>query len=449
MTQSLGLSEPPAREPTIVGRTFRSLRRRNYRLWFIGQTVSMSGTWMQSAAQGWLVYTLTHSGFDLGITVALQFAPVLVFGTVGGLVADRVDKRKALLVTQSAFLLQSAALGALVLTGAARLWIVWALALVYGFINVVDNPTRQSFVFEIVGSEDLVNAVALNSVIMNGSRIVGLALAGVLILAAGIGWAFMINAVTFLAVIVALSVMRTAELHRTTPLRRATGQIRAGLRYAWRTWELRVPLLLMAVVGTLAYNFSVIMPLLAGKVFHRGAGTYSALLVAFAVGALGGGLFTASRRRPGYRLLVLVTLAFGVFNVALAVAPSLAVALAVLVPMGAAGISFIAVGNSLLQLHSTSAMRGRVMALWAIVFLGSTPIGGPLTGLMAAHLGTRVTLAFGGAVTILAGAGGALAMRRIRGAAGRRSGEPLPCEALASACSAGGDPAASASAAGR
>ena len=454
----------PARGRPVAVRTFRSLRVRNYRLWFIGQTISMSGTWMQSVAQGWLVYTLTHSAFDLGITVALQFAPVLVLGTVGGLVADRVDKRVALLATQTAFLLQSATLGVLVMTGAVRLWMVWILALAYGLINVVDNPTRQSFAIEMVGGNDLANAVGLNAVIMNASRIVGPALAGGLIATAGLSWTFLVNAATFGAVMVALAVMRTEELHRVAPVPRARGQIRAGLRYAWGTWELRVPLLMMAVVGTLAYNFSVIMPLLASKVFHRGGGTLGALTTAMGVGALAGALFTASRKRLGYRLLVSVTLAFGLLTVAVAEAPTLNVALVLLVPMGAASVSFIAMGNSLLQLHSVGAMRGRVMALWAIVFLGSTPVGGPLSGFLAGHLGARVTLALGGAATVLTAAGAAMALRRIRaeeevealavsapGTAGdecdgldtRRRGEPVLAESLVSACHegrAGGEP---------
>ena len=257
---------------------------------------------------------------------------------------------------------------------------VWALALAYGFINVLDNPSRQSFVMEMAGPDDLANAVALNSVIVNVSRIIGPAVAGVLIATVGLSWAFLANAVSFAAVIAALYAMRTTELHRRPPVGRAKGQIQAGLRYAWHAWELRVPLVMMAVIGTLAYNFSVILPLYAHDVFHRGAGTYSALTVAMGVGALAGGLTIAARRRPSHRLLVVVSLAFGVFILAVAAAPTLPVCLAMLVLMGAASIMFIATANSLLQLNSSSAMRGRVMALWAMVFLGSTPIGAPLIG---------------------------------------------------------------------
>ena len=405
-----------------IRRTFRSLRVRNYRLWFLGQTVSQSGTWMQAVAQSWLVWTLTHSAFDLGLTAALQFVPVLLLATVGGVIADRFDKRKVLLVTQTAFTLQAAALWLIVATGAVQLWMVWALALTMGVINAADNPSRQSFAVEMVGRDDLTNAVGLNSVVVNASRLVGPAIAGLLIATAGLSWTFLINAVSFGAVIAALLAMRPAELHRGRPVARAKGQIRAGLRYAWGKWELRVPLLMMAVIGTLAFNFTVILPLFAGDVFHRGGGTLGALTAAMGVGALAGALFTASRRRPSYRLLTVVVLLFGASIIAVAYAPSLSATFVLLVPLGAASVTFIATANSLLQLHSTAAMRGRVMALWAIVFLGSTPVGAPLTGFLAGHLGARATLAMAGVATLLTGVGAALALRatraRLREAAG-------------------------------
>ena len=408
------LLAPRAKVASGVRRTFRSLRVRNYRLWFFGQTISQSGTWMQAVAQSWLVWTLTHSAFDLGLTAALQFLPVLLLGTVGGVIADRFDKRKVLLVTQTAFTLQAAALWALVATGVVQLWMVWALALLMGLINAADNPSRQSFAVEMVGPDDLSNAIGLNSVIVNASRLIGPAIAGLLIATAGLSWTFLINALSFGAVIAGLLAMRPAELHRGRPVARAKGQIRAGLRYAWSKWELRVPLLMMAVIGTLAFNFNVILPLFAGDVFHRGGGTLGALTATMGAGALIGALFTASRRRPGYLLLTVVTLAFGALIVAVAFAPTLPLVLLLLMPMGAASVTFIATANSLLQLHSSAAMRGRVMALWAIVFLGSTPIGAPLTGYLAAHLGARTTLALAGVATLLAGFGGALALRATR-----------------------------------
>ena len=400
--------------PAFLTRMFRSMHTRNYRLWFFGQTVSQTGSWMQSTAQYWLVLQLTHSAFDVGVTAALQFAPVLFFGTLGGLVADRFDKRKVLLVTQTAFTVQATILWVLVAGGSVRIWMVWALALLYGFINVADNPSRQSFVVEMAGRDDLANAVALNSVIVNVSRIIGPALAGAAILTVGLPWAFLVNAISFVAVIGALFAMRPSDLHRRPPVARAKGQIRAGLRYAWQAWELRVPLLMMAVIGTLAYNFSVLLPLFASDVFRRGAGTYSSLTVAMGVGALAGGLVIASRRRPSHRLLVAVSLAFGVLILAVAAAPTLLICIAMLVLMGGASVMFIATANSLLQLNSSGAMRGRVMALWAVVFLGSTPIGAPLIGFLAGQYGARFALGLGGVATLLVAIWAGFALRRIR-----------------------------------
>lgn len=413
MTRDVVL-KPVRRVTHTTRQTFRSLRVRNYRLWFVGQTVSLSGTWMQSVAQSWLVYSLTHNAFYLGLTAALQFLPVLLLGAFGGVVADRFDKRRVLIMTQLLFMAQATAMWMVVATDVVQLWMVWCLALVLGLINVCDNPARQSFAMEMVGSGDLANAVGLNSVIVNASRIAGPAVAGVLIAAAGLSWTFAVNAASFAAVLAALLLMRPSELHRTDPVGAARGQVRAGLRYAWRTWELRVPLLMMAVVGTLAYNFTVILPLLASDVFHRGGGTFGALTSAMGVGALGGALGVASRRSPPYRLLVLVTLAFGVLALGVAFAPTLTSALVLLVPMGGASVAFIALTNSLLQLHSAAQMRGRVMSLWAIVFLGSTPIGAPLTGFVAGHYGARVAIALGAVATLLTALSAAAALRRIR-----------------------------------
>jgi MFS family permease len=406
---------PGRRLSAATRRTFRSLKVRNYRLWFVGQSISLCGTWMQSVAQYALVeFVLKGSALDLGITAALQFGPVLVLGVFGGVLADRFNKRKVVLITQSAFLVQALALWLLVFTGAVQLWMVWALALVMGIINAIDNPSRQSFVIEMVGPDDLANAIGLNSVIVNSSRIVGPAAAGILMVTAGLSWTFLINAITYVAVLTALLAMRRSELRRVPRVARAKGQVRAGLRYAWGAWQLRVPLLMMAVIGTLAYNFSVVLPLYADDVFRRGEGTYGALMTAMGVGALVGALMVASRRRPGYRLLVAVALVFGVSELAVAAAPSLLFALALLVPMGAGGVAFIAITNTLLQLHAADEMRGRVMALWAIVFLGSTPIGAPLTGLVAGHWGVRVAMAGAALAVLLTVAGGGLALRRIR-----------------------------------
>jgi MFS family permease len=433
---------PAGRVVSATRRTFRSLRVRNFRLWFVGQIVSLSGTWMQTTGQAWLVYRLTGSAWDLGVTAALQFLPILIFGAYGGVIADRLDKRHVLMVTQTLFLVQALALCLVVATGAVQLWMVWTLAVVLGFINVFDSPARQSFAIEMVGPDDLANAVGLNSVLVNASRIVGPAVAGVLLVfahsIAGMSWIFLVNAATFAAVLAALALMRPSELHRPKRVAAGRGQVREGLRYAWGKWELRVPLLMMAVIGTLAFNFSVLLPLLSGDVFHRGtgstgAGGYGLLLAVMGVGALAGSLVVASRRRPRYRLLMLVTFAFGAFSLGIALAPTFAVALVLVVPMGAASVAFIALDNTLIQLHSDGQMRGRVMALFAIVFLGSTPIGAPVAGAVAEHFGARVALGMGAVATLLAATYGTVALRRIRAEERREELTAAPGEPAAPA----------------
>jgi MFS family permease len=286
-----------------VGRTFHSLRVRNYRLYFFAQAVSQSGTWMQSVAQGWLVLHLTGSALLLSVTVALQFGPVLFIGPWGGLLADRTDKRKLLIATQTIMTVLAVVLGVLTVTGVVRVWMIFVLAALNGVANGLDNPARQSFVIEMVGPDDVANAVALNSVVVNASRVIGPAIAGVLIVTVGLASCFLVNAGSYLFVIVALVAMRPSELRRGRPLSRKGGQLRAGFAYVWHTPELRVPLTMMALVGTLGYNFSILLPLMARVAFHRGAGTYGALVVAMGVGALAGGLYAAARARPSRRLL--------------------------------------------------------------------------------------------------------------------------------------------------
>jgi MFS family permease len=398
----------------VRGRTFRSLRNRNYRLYFLGQVVSLTGTWMQSVAQAWLVLKLTGSGLALGLTVALQFLPMLVAGPWGGLIADRADKRRVLIATQAAAGVLALLLGVLTITGAVRLWMVYALASGLGLVNLFDMPTRQAFVTEMVGPGEVTNAVSLNSVVVNGARVVGPALAGLLIGAVGIGPCFLVNAVSYVAVIVALAAMRVSELHPPAPAERARGQIREGFRYVRSTPDLLGPLLVMAVVGTLAYNFSVVLPLMARFVFHSGAQGYGVLFSAMGAGAMLGGLVVATISRSTRRLLGLAGVTFGLVIVGAALAPTLAVELAVMVPLGAASTWFIATANSLLQLGSDVRMRGRVMALFSVVFVGSTPIGGPLMGYLAQHAGARVALAVGGVSAALAGAASLVALREAR-----------------------------------
>jgi MFS family permease len=382
--------------------TFDSLRVRNYRLYFAGQVISVSGSWMQRVAQAWLVLHLSGSGFALGIVTGLQFLPVLLAGPWGGLLADRVDKRRLLMWTQAGMGLLALLLGALTVTGLVQLWMVYGLALGLGCLTAVDNPARQSFVMEMVGRQQVMNAVSLNSAVFTSARIVGPAVAGLLINVVGTGWCFVVNGLSFAAVIAALALMRRRELRPTSPSNRGPGQVRAGLSYAWSRLELRVPLLLMAVVGTLALNFSVVLPLLASETFHGNAGTYGLLFSTLGAGSLLGALFTAGRRQPSRRLLLLAMLGFGGLMLAAAAAPSFWIELAVLVPLGVAAIAFQATGNSMLQVNTDPALRGRVMALYGVVFMGTTPIGAPIVGLVSERFGPRAGLALGGVAILLA-----------------------------------------------
>jgi MFS family permease len=385
----------------LFGHTFDSLRIRNYRLYFAGQVVSVSGSWMQRVAQAWLVYHLSGSGLALGVVTGLQFLPVLVAGAWGGVLADRFDKRRLLLLTQTAMGLLALALGLLTISGLVQLWMVYLLALALGVVTASDNPARQAFVMELVGRSHVMNAVSLNSAVFTLARIVGPAVAGLLINAVGTGWCFLVNALSFGGVLVALAAMRRQELLPWEPSDRSRGGVLEGLRYAWSSLDLRVPLLLMAVVGTLALNFSVILPLMASQTFHGDAGTYGLLFSTLGVGSLLGALITAGRREPSRRLLLLSLLAFGLFMLAAAVAPSLWLELAMLVPLGVAAVIFQATSNSTLQVNTDPALRGRVMALYSVVFMGTTPIGAPIVGLVSQAAGPRAGLALGGAAVLL------------------------------------------------
>ncbi|MDP9247672.1 MAG: MFS transporter, partial [Candidatus Dormibacteraeota bacterium] len=385
----------------LFGHTFDSLRIRNYRLYFAGQVVSVSGSWMQRVAQAWLVYHLSGSGLALGVVTGLQFLPVLVAGAWGGVLADRFDKRRLLLLTQTAMGLLALALGLLTISGLVQLWMVYLLALALGVVTASDNPARQAFVMELVGRSHVMNAVSLNSAVFTLARIVGPAVAGLLINAVGTGWCFLVNALSFGGVLVALAAMRRQELLPWEPSDRSRGGVLEGLRYAWSSLDLRVPLLLMAVVGTLALNFSVILPLMASQTFHGDAGTYGLLFSTLGVGSLLGALITAGRREPSRRLLLLSLLAFGLFMLAAAVAPSLWLELAMLVPLGVAAVIFQATSNSTLQVKTDPALRGRVMALYSVVFMGTTPIGAPIVGLVSQAAGPRAGLALGGAAVLL------------------------------------------------
>ena len=388
----------------FTGRTFSSLRIRNYRLFFTGQLVSLTGTWMQIVAQGWLVLKLTGSGVALGLTTALQFLPLLLFGVWGGVLADHFDKRRILVWTQSAAGALALVLWAVVALDAVELWMIYALAFALGCVTMIDNPTRQAFVSEMVGSDAIANAIGLNSAAFNAARLVGPAIAGILIGTLGIAPAFLANALSYIGVIVGLSRMTPADLQRQAPVGRAPGQIRAGLRHAWSTRELRSTMLLVTVIGTFGFNFVVVLPLLAKYTFDGGAGLYATLSSVMAVGSIVGALVTAGRARPTRRLLLGAALVFGATALLASAAPNPVVLGVLLVPIGASMITFIATANSTVQLHSDPAFRGRVMALFVLVFLGSTPVGGPIVGWLSdpRNFGPRAGLAVAGATTLAA-----------------------------------------------
>jgi MFS family permease len=404
--------------------TFQALRTRNFRLFFWGQLVSNTGTWMQTVALGWLVLQLTRSGVAVGVVTALQFLPSLLFGIYGGVVADRFDKRRALVATQSGMALCAAALAGITLAGAVQLWIIYLLTFASGCFTAIDTPVRQAFVSELVPPEGLPNAIALNSAMFNLSRIAGPAAGALVLKAFGVGTCFAFNAGSFIAVIIGLLGMRPAELFRGRPVARAKGQIREGLRYVWRSPVLRPTILVMTVVGTLAFNWTVTLPLLAKFTFHGDAGTYGLMTTLMGTGALLGALSSA-RATPSARRLAASCLAFGVVMTLAAVAPNRMVEYGLIVATGVVSMLFLACANSICQLASTPAMRGRVMSIYALVFLGSTPVGGPLTGWISQQLSPRYGLAVGGLATVAAGLVVALPLARARvqstGSLGRRA----------------------------
>ncbi len=394
---------------------FRSLRVRNYRLFASGQLVSLAGTWMQRTAQDWLVLRLSHnSGAAIGITTGLQFLPLLLFGLYGGVIADRFPKRKLLVGTQSFMALCALALGILDASGQVTLYEVYVLAFLLGVGTAVDNPVRQAFVSEMVGVRDVANAISLNSATFNTSRIIGPALAGVLIESVGTSVLFFCNAVSFFAVIAGLLLMREEELHSRARLKRAKGQLREGLRYVWSRKELLVPIFLVGVVGTFGLNFQVTLALMDKTVFHRGAAGYGFLTAIIALGSLAGALAGARRERPKIATLLATVVAFGAAEIACGLMPSYPLLALLLLPSGFFVISFSTAANSFVQLNSDGVMRGRVMGVYMLVFLGGTPLGAPVIGWLSQSYGARWGLIIGGLFSLGAGAlaAGAIALHR-------------------------------------
>jgi MFS family permease len=395
--------------------TFAALSIPNYRRYFYGQAISLAGTWMQMTAQSWLVWTLSHSATVLGVIVALQTLPVLLLCPYGGVIADRVDKRRLMIILQTMMGVQALALGLLAVTGVVTVWEIGALAALLGFNNAFENPARQSFMMELVGPEHLRNAVTLNSVLVNVARSFGPAIAGVLIATVGEGVCFLVNAGSFVAVVFSLTTMDITQLRPSTPAPRARGQLRAGIDYVRSNPSLLVPLVMMALVGCLTYEFQVSLPVMAQGALHSGAAGYGFMTAAMGVGAVFGGLYVAAKGKTGLRPLVIATGLFTVTMSLATLAPTLAIELIALALVGVANISFMSVGNSTLQLGAAPEMRGRVMALWFVAFQGSTPIGGPAIGAVMAAFGPRAGLGVGAITVALVGLGGLYALRRMSG----------------------------------
>ncbi|MFG2604043.1 MFS transporter [Streptomyces sp. NPDC048514] len=406
---------------------FSSLRIRNYRLFFLGQVVSNTGTWMQRIAQDWLVLGLTGSSAAVGITTALQFLPMLLFGLYGGVLVDRLPKRPTLLSTQAAMALTGLALAFLTLSGHVQVWHVYVAAFAVGLATVIDNPARQSFVSEMVGPEQLQNAVSLNSANFQSARLVGPAVAGVMITGVGTGWAFLANGLSFAAPMAGLLLMRARELHAVKRAPRGKGQLREGLNYVARRPELIWPIVLVGFIGTFGFNFPVWLSAYADDVFDVGAGGYSLLNTLMAVGSLVGALLAARRGTARLRVLIAAALAFGALEIVAAVAPSYWLFALLMVPIGIFGLTVNVTANTAVQMATDPAMRGRVMALFMMVFMGGTPLGAPVVGWVTDTYGPRVGFVLGGIVSAAAAATVGLVLARIgdlRLAVGWHRGHP-------------------------
>lgn len=417
-TGSGTLSAPAPTATNTPARTssmFSSLKVRNYRLFFLGQVVSNTGTWMQRIAQDWLVLSLTGSSAAVGITTALQFLPMLLFGLYGGVLVDRLPKRPALLVTQSAMALSGLALAALTLSGHVQVGHVYLAAFFVGLATVVDNPARQSFVSEMVGPDQLHNAVSLNSANFQSARLVGPAVAGLMITGVGTGWAFLANGLSFAAPIAGLLLMRARELYPVKRTPRAKGQLREGLQYVAGRPELIWPVVLVGFIGTFGFNFPVWLSAFADNVFHVGAGGYSVLNTLMASGSLVGALLAARRGSARMRLLIVAALTFGALEAVASLAPSYWLFALLMVPIGICGLTVNVTANTTVQMATDPAMRGRVMSLFMMVFMGGTPLGAPIIGWITDTYGARAGFALGGVVSALAAGVIGLVLARVGG----------------------------------
>lgn len=383
----------------------RSLRHsRNLRVYLAGHCVSVIGTWVQRVAQDWLVLQITDNGAALGVSVAAQFAPMLLFGAYGGLLVDRLDRRRTVMVTQALSGLLAVVLAVITLAGVVQLWSVLALGLGLGLVTVLDVPARQAFVASMVEPADYANAQALASSVNNAGRLIGPAVAGVLIAGVGVGFAFVVNAASFIGVLLSLFLLDRRQLKPSPRIPQEKGQIREGLRYLWSSPQLRVTIVLVAVVAVFGQNFRVVLPLAASQIYHGDASTYGWLTSAIGLGAMLGAVISAGIHIPTAWTLLLTTIAFGAANVVAAFSPVLAMALIVMVVVGVTNIIFNTVARSVLLLNSEPAMHGRMMAVHGQVFLGSTPLGGPLVGWLCELWGARAGFVIAGGTAVLAAA---------------------------------------------
>ncbi|MCR5977602.1 MFS transporter [Gordonia jinghuaiqii] len=394
----------PSPTPSRPGRsdTFASLRNANYRIYYGGMAVSMTGSWMQATAQAWLVLSLSGSASVLGLVVALQALPVLLIGPYAGVIADRVDRRRLLIAVQAMMGLLAAILAAITLAGVVQVWHVGILAVLLGLGHAFEQPARQAFIHQIVGMDLIRNAVTLNSVLMNAARAVGPAVAGIILTLVGAGWCFTINALSFVAVIASLVALDASRITPESPVARAKGQLREGLTYVRGNPALWIPLATMALVGCFAYNFPVTLPAAADFVFDGGPQALGFMTSAMGVGAVFGGLVVAARGTTGLRPLTLAAIGFGVTLAVAALAPNLPTVICALFLVGWLSVTFMSTGNATLQLNADPQMRGRVMALWSVAFMGSTPIGGPIIGAIIEATSARVGLAVGAAACLVA-----------------------------------------------
>ena len=397
------------------GATFAALAVPNFRIYAFGQAFANTGLWVQNIALDWLTLQLTHSPAAVGIAMALQFLPILLLGMHGGMIADRYSKRNILVITQLCSAAVALTLAVLTISGQITVTAIYLLALLGGLVVALDNPTRQSFVGEVVPAQYLRNAISLNAAVFQSTRLVGPALSSLLIGSVGTGWAFAVNALLYLGPTITLSRLRTDELVRSTPLPRAGGQLRSALHYVAERPHVAWTIVLVGVFGTFGLNFPVVLTAMASETFHAGAGLYGTFNIVLAVGSIAGALIAGGRTHSRLRLILLLAAAFGAAQAAAAFAPNVGVFMVVLVVMGVTNLAFQAIANSSVQLWVDQEFRGRVMGLYVLVFMGGTPIGGPIVGWITEHFGVRTGMAVCGLVPLAAALvmAGALALRPV------------------------------------